>query len=599
MTGIRLALALALATPMPAAFAADFALGEGIAGRFNATVTVGTLLRTESADPAVYGSLSGPAVGLPAGRLGANAGTSDLNFRKGRPVSTVFKGVADLELKGNGVGVFARVMAWNDSELKGGTRAYGNTPNGFSRNAPLSDARFAAAAKFSNAQVADAYVFAGEEFGAGTRLEVKLGRQALSWGVAQFSGGGINVINPANLAAQQRPGALPEESRLPVGMLYANLAEGQKWGIEGYLQYEFRATAIPGCGTFFVTTNYLPAGCNYVSVLPIPDQAALSQGLYPKRLADLEAEDSGQYGLSLRYVPGATKTELRAYAMNYHSRTPSIRGINPAVAGGYGSLATLTRLTDAHGLKYGLIYPENIKLYGLSFATRLDASAQLYGEIAYRPNQPLNLNTSDLIAAFLTRSPAAALQLAKNTNAIAPGDSFSAYDRFRVMNASLGASKLFAGTWGAAQLTLSGEIGVSHVAALPGPGMLRYGRSDIYGVAAVNGLPCTDTTAAQKSCAHDGFITSDAWGYRLRLAASYPDALLGAALTPSLSFAHDASGYSYDGSFLRDRKTIRSGIRAQWGRKYFSEIQYTMVSGGSYNPQVDRDTLSLVVGASF
>jgi hypothetical protein len=285
--------------------------------------------------------------------------------------------------------------------------------------------------------------------------------------------------------------------------------------------------------------------------------------------------------------------------MKYHSRTPSIRATNANIAGGYGSLATFSRLTNPNGQKYSLVYAEDIRLYGVSFDTRLDPSVRVYGEAAYRPNQPLNINAQDLISAFLQRSPTSLLNLAKNTNAIPPGGTFDAYDRFKVTTASLGLSKTFSRVLGAAQLELGGELGWSHVNGLPDPGVMRYGRSDNYGTGAVNGVPCTDTTLAQKACAHDGFVTTNAWGYRVRLAANYPGAFFSATLTPSLTVAHDVKGYSYDGSFLKDRVVLRPAVRADWKKEYFAELQYVRISGGAYNLLVDRDTVTLVAGVFF
>ncbi|BAO28324.1 DUF1302 domain-containing protein [Sulfuritalea hydrogenivorans] len=596
-------IALVLAGVSLSAAALDFKFGDGLDAKFNATVTAGTMIRTEAPDSGVYGSLAGPLVGLPAGQLGTNGNSSDLNFKKNKPVSTVLKGVADLEIKGEAFGVFVRAMAWDDFELKSGDRLYGNIPNGFQQNAPLSNAGFASESRFSNAIITDAYVFGKASVGSASMLSGRVGRQVVNWGKAQFTGGGINVINPVNLAAQQRPGALPEEVKIPVGMVYLDLANGKQWGLDGFMQYEFRQTVSPGCGTFFVTANYLPTGCNFVAVTGANDPASLSTNRYLHRSADILARDSGQYGLSLRYSAESLNTEFRGYTMKYHSRTPSLRGTIANVAGGYGTFnpATnnLTRITDPNGAKYGLIYVEDIRLYGVSFDTRPTPSLRAYGEIAYRPNQPLNLNASDQINAFTTRSATSALQLAKNVNAIAPGGTFDAYDRFKVTTLSLGASKVFDKALGAERVTLTGELGWSHVGGLPDLGVLRYGRSDIYGIAAINGQVCTDTTVAQKSCAHDGFITSNASGYRVRVSAAYPAAFFGATLTPTVTLAQDVTGYSYDGSFVKNRRTIIAGMRSEWDKKYYADIQYTQYSGANYFTLIDRDNVTLVLGMKF
>ncbi len=602
MTIIWQILALTLASVSLPATAIDFNLGDAVEGKLHATATFGTMIRMESADPSVLGPLAAARVSGASGQLGGNAGRSDLNFQKHRPVSTVLKGVVSLELKRQDFGLYLQAKAWNDFELKNGNRAYGNAPNGFQPHVPLSDQGFDPAAKFSNAQLSDMFAFGRFRVDDQGALDLRVGRQVVQWGVSQLLAGGINAVNPADHAARARPGALAQETRVPVGMIYANFIGDGTWSGDGFIQYEYRPSVLAPCGAFFDAAYYAPTGCNYASVLGsanVNDPTAIAKGLYPKRNPDLLARDSGQYGLSLRYTASRLNTDFRAYALNYHSRTPSIHGTNPNVAGGYGSLATFTRLTDPNGLKYALIYAEDIRLYGLSFDAKPDPSFRVYGEIAYRPNQPLNLNLSDLIAAFLVRAPNSALNLAKKTNAIAPGGAFDGYDRYRVTTASLGSRAVIPATWGAQRLTLSGELGWSHVGGLPNAGLLRYGRTDDYGVAAINGVPCVDTTVAQKSCAHDGFVTRNAWGYRIRLAANYPAAFFGATLTPSLAFAHDVSGYSYDASFLNGRKTLRSGIRADWGKNYYAEAEYANTSGGEYNPQIDRDYLTFVVGVNF
>ena len=592
-------LTLVLAGAAMATGATEFKFGDAIEGSLNGTATAGTTIRTESADPALLGTLSPGRVGLPPGQLAGNSGGNDLNFKRDRPVSTVAKAMLDLELRHANIGFFARTKIWYDFELKDGDRAYGNIPNGFRQNAPLSDNGFDPATKFSNARLADVYAFGHFNLDVSTPLDVRVGRQALKWGTSQFIGGGIDAINPADFPAQQRPGALNPEGKVPVGLLYANLGSGKTWGVDGFMQYEFRPTIYPGCGTFYTTANFLSTGCPYVSVVrTIDDPTTLASGMYPKRNADILARDSGQYGISLRYSAESLNTDFRAYTMSYHNRNPMIRVFNPNIAGGYGATVT-ERLTDPNGLRFSLIYPEAIRLYGLSFETKLDPATRLFGELAWRPNQPLGLNSSDLISAFVARPATSALNLSKNTNALAPGSTFDSFDRFGVTTASFGGSKAFRNALGAAEVVLRGEIGLSHVAGLPEPGALRYGRSDDYGVAAINGVACTDTTPAQKSCALDGFVTTNAWGYRLRLAANYAGAFLGADLKPSIGYAHDVDGYSYDGTFQKGRKVLRPGLRADWGKKYFADLQYTAIAGGKYNTQIDRDNVSLVVGANF
>lgn len=579
-----------MAATAVSASAAEFKLDNGVQAKVNATVTYGTTYRTEDPDAGLLGPVSSARVpGAPAGKLGGNAGSSDLNFRKDSRVSNVLKGTADFELKKDNFGLFVRAKAWRDFALTDDLRPYGNFANGYKTDAPLSDNGFHAEAKFSNAQIVDAYVFGEVNVGASAPMTVKVGRQFLNWGSARFIGGGVNVINPLDVPGALRPGALPEESRLPVGMIYANLQNSKAWGVEGFIQLESRSMVLPGCGTFNSAANYAPVGCNYVSVLPTAaDPVALASGRYAHRSEDVNASDSGQVGLSWRLTPEGMNTDFRLFAMNYHSRAPSIRVTNANIGGTYGALGTGTppsfsRLTDPNGMKYAMVYAENMQMFAASFEAKPAPGTQVFGELAYRPNQAITLNASDLIAAFLQRSPASALNLAKGTNAIPAGGTFDGFDRFAVTNLSVGATQIFPKQLGAERVVLTGEVGYNNVAGLPDAGSLRYGRSDDFGLAQVSGQACVDNTIAKLQCAQSGFVTSNSWGYRLRVAATYAVPAIGANLTPSIFFAQDVNGYSYDGSFLEGRRTLRSALRADWGKKYFAELQLNQISGGTYN----------------
>ena len=131
----------------------DVDLGDKPQVRIRGAMTLGSAVRTDSWDPAVLGVLSSARVGAPSGNLAGNAGGNNLNFQQGRPISTVAKGLVSLEMQQQGVGLFLSAKAWYDYELEHGNRPYGNAPNGFAQNVPLSDGGFDARARFSNAVV--------------------------------------------------------------------------------------------------------------------------------------------------------------------------------------------------------------------------------------------------------------------------------------------------------------------------------------------------------------------------------------------------------------------------------------------------------------
>ena len=600
-SGVDRAMALAGLALALSANAAEIRVAEEIVTKLNGAVTFGSGIRTEEPRPENYGSLAGTRVGRSNGLTSANSGGPNLNFEQGKPFSTVVKGFVDFDLQRRNFGAFTRLKAWYDYELEKGDRPYGNFANAFAQNQPLSDDGFAREAKFSNALFTAAYVYGGFDLGSENRLDGRLGRQFVNWGASQSIAGGINVINPRDLAAAQRPGALPQETRIPVGMLYANFAAGKQWGVDAFVPYESRHDVLAGCGTYYNVATYAPTGCNMATVaLPATDPVLLATGRYVHRAPDVEAKDDGEFGLSLRYTLASLGTELRGYGMNYHSRAFMLRGTNPNIAGGFGNL--ITRLTDPNGVKYALVYPEDIHLFGLSFDTRAGRATRLFGEIAYRPNQPVSINLADVADAFVARNPNSILNRpasGKNALALPPGATFDAYDRFKVATVSVGVGQGLPGVLGSQRLVIGLEVGWSHVSELPDPGTIRYGRSDAYGTAAVPGFPCTDSYPG-KTCALDGFVTRNAWGYRARIASTYNDAFLGAALTPSLFVAHDVKGYSHDGTFLEDRMLYGPGLRAEWGKTYFAEVVWTRYSNKPrYSMLIDRDNVTLFTGVNF
>ncbi len=575
-----------------AAQAADFKLGDSIDGKFNATVTLGTQIRAESPNPEVYSAQPSLAVpGMPRGKLAGQTNGSDLNYAQGNPISTVVKGAFDLDIKKDSFGVFVRGNVWRDLVQGQTSVPYGNYPNAFVPNTALSDNGFSSSAKFNNAELRDYFAYGKFDLGNSRAVDAKVGRQVLQWGGSLFTTGGINsAINPVDYASQLRAGALPTDGKLPVGMISAKLTTGSGWSAEGFLPYEFRSAALPGCGTYFDVASFAPEGCNFAALAGASEQASLAAGNYLHRNADATPQSAGQFGLAIGFKSAPLNTEFRGYAMNTHSTMPSIR-----------MTVNNTTVVSQLSANYANLYVPDVTLFGASFSSKLNPTATLFGEVAYRPNQPINLNGFDAVAAFVQH--AGILAQNKGTATIPVGGVFDAYDRFGVITASVGTGKVFPKALGAERVSITAELGFSHVDGLPDPKVLRYGRQLPYNGASYTNAAgaataCTPSVPG-KTCTTDGYITTDAWGLRALVSATYVDALLGASLTPSLLIAQDMDGYSYDGTFSQGRSTVRSGVRADWGKSYFMDLQYTQFGGGNYNLTADRSYLGLTAGARF
>ncbi len=625
-TPVQTAIVLSLISAAIPALAVDFKPADGIDMSLAGTVTFATMIRTANPDPNVVSRIPSTVVpGTAPGNLVGQTGGPDLNFKEGKPVSTVLKALLDFNVHGKNLGLFARADAWHDFTLGHANAAYGNYPNGYTPDAPLSDRGFAREARFDGAEFRDAYVYGNLEPTAQSRVDMRLGRQVLNWGSAQFIAGGISSgINPVDLASQLRPGSLPQEARLPVAMADLKLSLDKQWGVEAFVPFESRQNVLPGCGTFFDLASLVPHGCLVAGALssPIPgtpiatvgsltEHSLLSNGYYVHRLDDVNARRAGQFGLATRYTATSIGTEFSAYAMNTSSAAPyfrmTVEDVNGATlpAGLGGGLA---RLTSPTGLRYATVFPEHVHLYGAGFDAHLDPSARVYGEVAYRPNQPLGMNPNDLLTAFLLRSPTSLLQLHSDILAVPAGGTWDAYDRYGVVNSIVGGSKVAANMWGADRVVFAGEVGDSRIGALPDHMVMRYGRGLAYGTAPylLNGTltPCSEAVPGfsgvpGKTCTGEGFITKDSWGLRGRIAATYSSSTLGAAITPSLLLALDMGGYSYDATYSQGRTTIRAGLRADWGTRWYVDAQYTQYGGGSYNLMADRSNLMLAAGARF
>ena len=75
-------------------------------------------------------------------------------------------------------------------------------------------------------------------------LNMRLGKQVISWGESTFIFNGINVINPVDVGAIRAPGAEVKEALLPVNMFYSSLGLTENVTVEGFLQLEWEKTEI-------------------------------------------------------------------------------------------------------------------------------------------------------------------------------------------------------------------------------------------------------------------------------------------------------------------------------------------------------------------
>ena len=608
----RLPLAVSLASTLAGpAFGVSFNIGE-IEGSFDSSLSVGARWSTAKPNRDLIGANNGGK------GLSQTSDDGHLNFKRGETFSKIFKGIHDLELKYGDTGVFVRGKYWYDFELKDESRPFKD----------ISDNNRKEGAKSSGGQILDAFVYHNYSI-ADAPGSVRFGKQVVSWGESTFIGGGINSINPIDVSAFRRPGAEIKEGLIPVNMFYVSQTLTDNLSAEAFYQLEWDQTVTDNCGTFFSQPDVISDGCsnnlrvlNKRSTIPaaaLPTLGALgvdvnSEGVLVRRGPDRDARDSGQFGVAMRYNFEPLDTEFGAYFMNYHSRAPifSAQGApSAAYTRPLGPLGALRPLIVAGSSNYFVEYPEDIRLYGLSFSTTLPTGTAWSGELSYRPNAPVQLSTTDILFAGVTPIPGFGnASVLKGT----PGQDLHGYNRKEVTQFQTTFTHFFDQVMGASRLTTVGEIGVTHVGGLESKSQARYGRDPVFGPGSLpggfcnalnnstaNGAGLPNAAGLNTNCNNDGYTTATSWGYRARAIWEYPDVFAGVNLKPNVAWSHDVKGYSPGpgGNFEEGRKAVSLGLDAEYQNTYTASLAYTNFFGGKFSTVDDRDFVALSFGANF
>jgi len=302
--------------------------GDGpLRGSLDTTLSHGLTFRVEDRDPELTADVNG------------NDG--NLNYDRGL-VSNTSKFTTDLDIDTGDFGVFVRATGFFDFENENGTR----------ERTPLSDAAKDRVA--SNLDLLDAYVTGTFDVG-DTIIDARLGRHVLNWGESTFIPNGINAINPFDVSKLRLPGSELREALLPVGLASISVAPTDALSVEGFYQLDWEKTEIDPVGSYFSSVDYVGPGAERVVIalpgLDLGDMGLTGDDNNPFRIfsrtsvagafgavtaedpdfliaprhADHTPDDSGQWGLALRYLAEElNNTEFGFYYMNYHSRLPLV-----------------------------------------------------------------------------------------------------------------------------------------------------------------------------------------------------------------------------------------------------------------------------------
>ncbi len=576
MLPVAAAVAASISAP---ANAFQFYLGD-IEGSLDTTLSAGASWRVEDRDHAQLGQGN---LGVPAGSTtGASTSNTDngnWNFKKGETYSKLLKGTTDLLLRYEDYGAFTRLRYFYDVELKDETRAYDNV----GQTRPLGEDTLDQAG--ADVRFLDAYVWA-DLYAGETPINVRFGRQVVSWGESTFIFGGINSVNPVDFSAARAPGAEVKDVLMPVTMLYGSVGVSQDVTVEAFYQLEWEKTEPDPCGTFYSNNDVATDGCGPIYLAgQIPEALADAQGLYVARAGDDEPDNDGIFGMAVRwYAANLGDTEFGFYYTRTHSTIPYASFISSQVA---------ANPTTAN---YFITYPEDIDQFAISFNTSTDNGWSIGGEISHRPDMPVARNGFEMTASALGQKYGAFV------DDWSPGEVIRGYDEFPMTQAQVTFIKFFDQILGASRLTFVSEFGAVYLDGIPDNS--RYGRDSTFGIGPVitgSGDECTNPSVNinPSYCVDDGYVTDLSAGYRMRFSLDYPDVAAGINLTPVLSWSHDVYGYGPI-IFREGSKSVGLTLNALYLNKYSASIGYVSYFGGEpFNYLNDRDTVSASVGVSF
>ena len=292
------------------------------------------------------------------------------SFKKGAMINNRFSLLSEADIQYKNYGAFIRGSAFYDGAYYGtndndspSTYNGSGDHNGFSK--AVKDAHG------SDARVLDAFVYGSFDVN-DQMLNVRVGKQVVSWGESLFIPGISSAMSPADATKTTVPGVEVKDILLPVGQVFAQYDINDSTSVAAYSQWEWKQNEVSEAGSYFGVSDSLD-NANGSIFLPFG-------GLSMARGQDIDARDSGQWGLALNYYAEdlGYGTDFGLYYLNYHDKNPTI------VTGDYYDFFG----NDVPGT-YHKEFVEDIKLIGLSFST-LVGDTNVGGEIAYRKGAGVN-----------------------------------------------------------------------------------------------------------------------------------------------------------------------------------------------------------------
>ena len=643
--------------------AVEFSSGE-LQGSFDTTLSHGVTFRTGKRDDSL---------------TGLNSDDGGRNYDRGL-VSNTSKVTGELELDYRNFGAFARFNGFIDFENENGDREH----------RPLTEEAKDLAGK--DLEILDLYVTGAFEAGDDTPVDVRLGNHVLNWGESTFIQNGVNVVNPFDVTKLRTPGAELRDALEPVPLVSASVAPTAALSVEGFYQLDWKKTEIDPPGTYFSTNDYVGAGgnraffddprfstllpsdmgggfgplaaamnldfiaagmnCQIASAAPTfagPDcQSGFDSGfLSVTRNPDRNPDDSGQWGLALRYLAeNLNDTEFGFYFVNHHSRLPLVSATYGTLAGFSAGVAAARAVSAPDSRTAGAIINQAVPA---GTPNRNLVIAAITRDINARRRDPTHMLTVPGAAEILASIDGAASALAIDRYGKTASYHIEYPEDLQVLGASFN-TLLGASGWalqgeysfhpdaplqrtetslfrdGLMPLTeaLQGRLSPELLARL-GDRLQGYVERDVsqlqvtatkvFGpvvradggafiteaaVMHVHDMPDENVTPLDTGGIGAEIADATSFGYRAAARLDYNNAIGAARLSPYVQFQHDLGGSSPgpSGPFVDGRTVLTLGVGVSYLERWRGGLSYTMHAGGN-NQLSDRDFVVASVSYSF
>lgn len=497
------------------------------------------------------------------------------------------------------------------------------------------------------AKLQSAYLYGDWTLDGGQKLSVKLGDQTHNWGESIFYAGGMRDLNAYDVALSTLPGS-DGDLNIAQGMLMADLQFNDEMKLSAFAQYDWEGSIMSGRGTYgsgadlfvpgsdFAYYELSRFGLNTIGTAGYDSLLAAALGENGANIATfgdygkvanvggvVDASDSGQWGMKFTFTPESLpNTEFAIYYANYHSSIPffeakvtqasalgglNISGITSAV--GESPNPTVETFLDAinadptntnrqavqkglaamymlqNGVDARVIYPEDIKLWGASFNTKVWGYTQIAGEITYRENAPIWIDhPDDILGSGVLGIRDFALgndvNISQATGKTVKADQwYQNIERTPMWDASLSVIQPFGAVLGTDLMYVVAEAAFEQVAGLNDE---YYGR--ILGKGAESGIN------------EEERLDRNSWGYNVMVGANWNDvAIQGLNLESTFRFTHDVNGNSHKtGRFEEGEKRINMGLTAK-----YDDMMAKVTWGGDADNVLRKGTITGTIGYTF